>query len=65
MPRKPSTDPTPRTTPDTKRPYVRPVLKRYGDLAQLTQAKGMTGTQLRRRDGEQQQDHLSGALPLA
>jgi len=23
---------------------VRPVLKRYGDLAQLTQAKGMTGT---------------------
>jgi hypothetical protein len=26
-----------------KRPYVRPALKRYGDLAQLTQAKGMTG----------------------
>jgi len=44
MPRKPSTDATPRTTPPTKRPYVRPVLKRYGDLAQLTQAKGMTGT---------------------
>jgi len=44
MPRKPSTDATPRTTPDTRRPYVRPVLKRYGDLAQLTQAKGMTGT---------------------
>ena len=44
MPRTPSTEPTPRTTPDTKRPYVRPVLKRYGDLAQLTQAKGMTGT---------------------
>jgi hypothetical protein len=44
MPRKPSTEPTPRTTPDTKRPYVRPVLKRYGDLAQLTQAKGMSGT---------------------
>ena len=45
MPRKPSTDATPRTTPDTKRPYVRPVLKRYGDLAQLTQAKGRSGTQ--------------------
>jgi hypothetical protein len=45
MPRKRSTEPTPRTTPDTKRPYVRPVLKRYGDLAQLTQAKGMSGTQ--------------------
>jgi hypothetical protein len=43
MPRKPTTDPTPRTTPDTKRPYVRPVLKRYGDLAQLTQQKGMAG----------------------
>ena len=44
MPRKPSTEPTPRTTPDTKRPYVRPVLKRYGDLAQLTQQKGMSGS---------------------
>ena len=44
MPRKPSTEPTPRTTPDTKRPYVRPVLKRYGDLAQLTQSKRPTGT---------------------
>ena len=44
MPRKPSTDPTTRTVHDTKRPYVRPVLKRYGDLAQLTQQKGMTGT---------------------
>jgi hypothetical protein len=48
MPEKPSTDPTPRTTLDTKRPYVRPVLKRYGDLAQLTQAKGKTGV---RADG--------------
>jgi hypothetical protein len=48
MPRKPSTEPTPRTTLDTKRPYVRPVLKRYGDLAQLTQAKGRTGV---RSDG--------------
>ena len=28
---------------DQKRPYVRPVLKTYGDLCQLTQAKGMTG----------------------
>ncbi|MBW8770555.1 MAG: hypothetical protein JF589_12415 [Gemmatimonadetes bacterium] len=45
MPRKPSTDATPRTTLETKRPYVRPVLKRYGDLAQLTQAKGMSGQQ--------------------
>jgi hypothetical protein len=27
-----------------KRPYVRPVLKRYGDLAQLTQQKGRFGT---------------------
>ena len=43
MSRKPSTDATTRTTPDTKRPYVRPVLKRYGDLAQLTKAKGRTG----------------------
>jgi len=44
MSRKPSIDATTRTTPDTKRPYVRPVLKRYGDLAQLTKAKGKTGT---------------------
>ena len=44
MPRNPSTAETTRTAHDTKRPYVRPVLKRYGDLAQLTQAKGMTGT---------------------
>ena len=48
MPRKPSTEPTTRSAQDTKRPYVRPVLKRYGDLAQLTQAKGMTGS---RSDG--------------
>jgi hypothetical protein len=26
-----------------KLPYARPVLKTYGVLAQLTQAKGMTG----------------------
>jgi hypothetical protein len=34
------------TTPparDQKLPYVRPALKTYGDLSQLTQAKGMTG----------------------
>ena len=45
MPKTPATDPTTRAAIDTKRPYVRPVLKRYGDLAQLTQAKGMTGQQ--------------------
>lgn len=28
---------------DTKRPYVCPVLKTYGDLNLLTQAKGRTG----------------------
>ena len=43
MPKTPATDATTRAAIDTKRPYVRPVLKRYGDLAQLTQAKGMTG----------------------
>lgn len=33
------------TTPagEPKRPYVRPVLKTYGNLAELTRAKGMTG----------------------
>jgi hypothetical protein len=41
----PATDATTRAARATKRPYVRPVLKRYGDLAQLTQAKGMTGQQ--------------------
>ena len=30
-------------TGDRKRPYARPVLKTYGALMQLTQAKGMTG----------------------
>ena len=44
MAKTPATDPTAREALDTKRPYVRPRLKRYGDLAQLTQAKGMTGT---------------------
>ena len=47
MPKHPA-DETTRASLDTKRPYVRPVLKRYGDLAQLTQAKGMTGV---RSDG--------------
>lgn len=28
---------------DAKRPYATPVLKIYGDLSQLTQAKGRTG----------------------
>ncbi|HKH90543.1 MAG TPA: hypothetical protein VKA54_02005 [Gemmatimonadaceae bacterium] len=37
------TDATTRAAHERKRPYVRPVLKRYGDLAQLTQAKGMNG----------------------
>ena len=39
----PATDATSRPARESKRPYVRPVLTRYGDLAQLTQAKGMTG----------------------
>ena len=47
MSKNPAADQT-RAALDTKRPYVRPVLKRYGDLAQLTQAKGMTGS---RSDG--------------
>jgi hypothetical protein len=43
MPNIPATDATTRPARESKRPYVRPVLKRYGDLAQLTQAKGMSG----------------------
>ncbi len=43
MPKIPATDATTRPARESRRPYVRPVLKRYGDLAQLTQAKGMTG----------------------
>ena len=39
----PAHDATTQPAPDTRRPYVRPVLKRYGDLAQLTQAKGRFG----------------------
>jgi len=38
-----ATDATTRAAHESKRPYVRPTLKRYGDLAQLTQAKGMNG----------------------
>jgi hypothetical protein len=44
MPKIPATDATTRSAGVRKRPYIRPVLKRYGDLAQLTQAKGMNGT---------------------
>jgi hypothetical protein len=44
MTKNPATDAMTRAALDTKRPYVRPVLKRYGDLAQLTQAKGMSGS---------------------
>jgi hypothetical protein len=40
----PATDATTHPGPKSKRPYVRPVLKRYGDLAQLTQAKGRFGS---------------------
>ena len=39
----PATDATARAARETKRPYERPTLKRYGDLAQLTQAKGRFG----------------------
>ena len=39
----PATDATTRSAGESKRPYVLPMLKRYGDLAQLTQAKGMAG----------------------
>ena len=43
MPKIPATDAMTRSACESKRPYVRPVLKRYGDLAQLTQAKGRNG----------------------
>jgi hypothetical protein len=42
---KSTTDATTSAAHDSKRPYVRPTLKRYGDLAQLTQQKGRFGTQ--------------------
>ena len=38
-----ATRPTAHSAHEPKRPYVRPALKRYGDLAQLTQQKGRTG----------------------
>ena len=38
-----ATDATTQAAHETKRPYVRPTLKRYGNLTQLTQAKGRTG----------------------
>ena len=37
------TPPTDATTHETRRPYVRPTLTRYGDLARLTQQKGKFG----------------------
>ena len=43
MPSTPPADATTHAVPETRRPYVRPTLKRYGDLAQLTQAKGRFG----------------------
>ena len=43
MPIPNATDATTQPAHESKRPYVRPTLKRYGDLAQLTQAKGMSG----------------------
>ena len=39
----PPTDATTHAARETRRPYVRPTLTRYGDLAQLTQAKGRFG----------------------
>ena len=34
---------TPPARDQQKQPYVRPVLKTYGDLSHLTQQKGMSG----------------------
>lgn len=39
----PATDATAHAAREPRRSYVRPTLKRYGDLAQLTQAKGRFG----------------------
>jgi hypothetical protein len=39
----PATDATTHAVHETRRPYVRPTLVRYGDLARLTQAKGRFG----------------------
>ena len=43
MSKTPATDATTRETHETRRPYVRPTLKRYGDLARLTRQKGRFG----------------------
>ena len=43
MSKTPATDATTHAAPETRRPYVRPALERYGDLAQLTQQKGRFG----------------------
>jgi hypothetical protein len=43
MSKSPATDATTPVVRESKRPYVRPTLERFGDLAQLTQAKGRTG----------------------
>ena len=43
MSKRPANDATARSTHEAKRPYVRPTLKRYGDLARLTRAKGRVG----------------------
>jgi hypothetical protein len=43
MSKYPAHDAMTRPAQEPRRAYVRPVLKRYGDLAQLTQAKGRFG----------------------
>jgi hypothetical protein len=43
MSESPATDATTPAVPVSKRTYVRPTLERFGDLGQLTQAKGRTG----------------------
>ena len=43
MSKTPATDAKTHAAHETKRPYVRPTLKRYGDLTQLTQQKGRFG----------------------
>ena len=43
MSKTPAADATTHAARETRRPYVRPTLERYGDLAQLTQQKGRFG----------------------
>jgi hypothetical protein len=43
MSKNPAHDAMTQPAHETRRPYVRPLLKRYGDLAQLTRAKGRFG----------------------